>query len=657
MRKKLMALILMAAIIIQSGNVVIANEFSDGEDTVEFEGDEDNRKLEDEGYNSGERDSLPAMTTLIDLKSETLSSCSESNVGHLWEKSGTGNSYSCRFCGTSGVDDDIDDNVRAMGICGEHCYWSIDQNGLLKIWGTGDMYGYGAPNSSITFSRGDMGLGIVPWMKYWTKEIVSIKVETGVTSISDGAFACKDSDSSKPFAYQQNFSSILLPRTIEKIGYHAFWGVCCDSLTIPGSVKYWKEDFLVCADINKVIFENGIQEIHKIGQNTVKQFVLPSSVNSLSEKVFKSCYSLESINLPYGITEIPREAFGGCSSLKNIVIPSSVTKLGQEAFYGCKALTSVTIPSGITTLPYRVFFDCDNLERVTIPESVTAMDHFNISCDKMTDIYYEGSEDSWNKIKIYGPEYLTNVKIHYAKNIITPTVTPKPTSTAMPMPTATPKPMPTVTQKPTPTATPKPTPTATLTPTSTPIATPTPVSLNKQTIQVRKTVKKVYKKNTTFSLDAYALGKLSYTSKNKKIATVSSNGIVTMKAYGSTTITIKASKAPGYKAASTTVTVTFVPAKTVMNYATATGNGQVRFSWKKISGAKSYQIQFATNKQFTSKLKNGYYRNPGSESTITKNISGLTKNKKWYVRIRAYRIEDGKTLYGSWSSIKSVSVK
>lgn len=619
MKKKLMALILTVAMIIQPGNVVIANEFSDGEDTVELEADEDSWELEDEGYNSVERDSLPAMTTLIDLKSETLSSCSESNVGHLWEKSSTGNSYSCRFCGAFGVDDDIDDNVRAMGICGEHCYWSIDQNGLLKIWGTGDMYGYGAPNSSITFSRGDMGLGIVPWMKYWTKEIVSIKVETGVTSISDGAFACKDSDSSKPFVYQQNFSSILLPQTIEKIGYNAFWGVCCDSLTIPGSVKSWKEDFLVCADINKVIFENGIQEIHKIGQNTVKQFVLPSSVNSLSEDVFRGCYSLESINLPYGITEIPRDAFGGCSSLKNIVIPSSVTKLGQEAFYGCKALTSVTIPSGITTLPYRVFFDCDNLERVTIPESVTVMDHFNISCDKMTDIYYEGSEDSWNKIKIYGPEYLTNVKVHYAKNTITPPVTP--------------------------------------TPTATPTVTPTPVLLNKQTIQVRKTVKKVYKKNTTFSLDAYAIGKLSYISKNKKIATVSSKGIVTMKAYGSTTITIKASKAPGYKAASTTVTVTFIPAKTVMNYATATGNGQVRFSWKKTSGAKSYQIQFATNKQFTSKLKNGYYRNPGSQSTITKNISGLTKNRKWYVRIRAYRIEDGKTLYGSWSNIKSASVK
>lgn len=619
MKKKLMALILMASMIIQPGNVVIANEFSDGEDTVELEADEDSWELEDEGYNSVERDSLPAMTTLIDLKSETLSSCSESNVGHLWEKSSTGNSYSCRFCGAFGVDDDIDDNVRAMGICGEHCYWSIDQNGLLKIGGTGDMYGYGAPNSSITFSRGDMGLGIVPWMKYWTKEIVSIKVETGVTSISDGAFACKDSDSSKPFVYQQNFSSILLPQTIEKIGYNAFWGVCCDSLTIPGSVKSWKEDFLVCADINKVIFENGIQEIHKIGQNTVKQFVLPSSVNSLSEDVFRGCYSLESINLPYGITEIPRDAFGGCSSLKNIVIPSSVTKLGQEAFYGCKALTSVTIPSGITTLPYRVFFDCDNLERVTIPESVTVMDHFNISCDKMTDIYYEGSEDSWNKIKIYGPEYLTNVKVHYAKNTITPPVTP--------------------------------------TPTATPTVTPTPVLLNKQTIQVRKTVKKVYKKNTTFSLDAYAIGKLSYISKNKKIATVSSKGIVTMKAYGSTTITIKASKAPGYKAASTTVTVTFIPAKTVMNYAIATGNGQVRFSWKKTSGAKSYQIQFATNKQFTSKLKNGYYRNPGSQSTITKNISGLTKNRKWYVRIRAYRIEDGKTLYGSWSNIKSASVK
>lgn len=374
-------------------------EFSDGENDITLFSSQENN-----------------ISTILNMENETLFDCAESKNGHIWElEAGTNNCYKCHFCGIEKILINGTGDEKAMGICGKHCYWSVNKDGVLRFWGTGDMYIYGTPNSSKTYSLGNMGLGIAPWMKYWSKEINSIKVENGITSISDGAFACVDLDSSSPFAYKKQFVNISLPDTIRSIGYEAFWGVCCEKLIIPQNVGTWSEDFLTVADIDTVFFEDGIQKIHKIGQNTVKNFILPSSVNSLSEGAFSNCYSLESIKLPYGITEIPESAFSNCTKLKSITIPSSVTKIGSSAFSSCKSLTAITIPSGVTTLSFATFERCENLERITLPESVTLLENFNVLCDKLTDIYYEGNEASWNKITIYNPEYLSNVKIHYAK--------------------------------------------------------------------------------------------------------------------------------------------------------------------------------------------------------------------------------------------------
>lgn len=83
------------------------------------------------------------------------------------------------------------------------------------------------------------------------------------------------------------------------------------------------------------------------------------------------------------------------------------------------------------------------------------------------------------------------------------------------------------------------------------------------------------------------------------------------------------------------------------------GSKKATIKWSKVSGANGYEVYRATSKSGKySKIK-----------TITKNStvsyvnSRLTKNKTYYYKVRSYRTVNGKKVYSSYSSVKSVKVK
>lgn len=80
------------------------------------------------------------------------------------------------------------------------------------------------------------------------------------------------------------------------------------------------------------------------------------------------------------------------------------------------------------------------------------------------------------------------------------------------------------------------------------------------------------------------------------------------------------------------------------------GSGKLKVSYKKVRDAKGYQISYSTNKHFANAkkltVKNNRY-------TIKK----LKKGKTYYVRVRAYKLDGSKKVYGKWSSTKKIKVK
>ena len=73
-------------------------------------------------------------------------------------------------------------------------------------------------------------------------------------------------------------------------------------------------------------------------------------------------------------------------------------------------------------------------------------------------------------------------------------------------------------------------------------------------------------------------------------------------------------------------------------------------SWKKSKGAKGYQLQYALNKKFKKKKS---IQTKKTKYTIKK----LKKKKTYYIRVRAYKMNGKKKVYGKWSKVKAVKRK
>ena len=104
------------------------------------------------------------------------------------------------------------------GACGEDVIWTLDNDGVLTISGTGDMADYTLEEKAPWYDRKD--------------DIVSVNIESGVTSIGEYAF------------YEcTNLTNIELPEGVAIIETEAFSD--CDSLTsitFDGSAPEFGED-------------------------------------------------------------------------------------------------------------------------------------------------------------------------------------------------------------------------------------------------------------------------------------------------------------------------------------------------------------------------------------------------------------------------------
>ena len=80
----------------------------------------------------------------------------------------------------------------------------------------------------------------------------------------------------------------------------------------------------------------------------------------------------------------------------------------------------------------------------------------------------------------------------------------------------------------------------------------------------------------------------------------------------------------------------------------------VSVEWKKVGGVKGYEIQVATDKKFKKNKKTVTIK---KQKTTKTTVKKLKAKKKYYVRIRTYKIVNGKKVYSSWSKVKSVKTK
>lgn len=95
------------------------------------------------------------------------------------------------------------------------------------------------------------------------------------------------------------------------------------------------------------------------------------------------------------------------------------------------------------------------------------------------------------------------------------------------------------------------------------------------------------------------------------------------------------------------------PGKTASLTLKSAKKGQIQAVFQSVKDAAGYQIDYSTSKKFTSKKTK-----EAGAAAKTKTLTGLKAGKKYYVRVRAYRIDSmGNRIYGVYSGVKNVKVK
>ena len=105
-----------------------------------------------------------------------------------------------------------------------------------------------------------------------------------------------------------------------------------------------------------------------------------------------------------------------------------------------------------------------------------------------------------------------------------------------------------------------------------------------------------------------------------------------------------------YGDASKYITAKTATATPKISYHKNTSTKKAKIKWSKVSGAKGYELYISTKKG------SGYKRvYSGSKREYTK--SKLKKGKTYYFKVKAYNKVDGKKVYSSFSSVKSVKIR
>ncbi len=288
------------------------------------------------------------------------------------------------------------------------------------------------------------------------------------------------------------------------------------------------------------------------------------------------------------------------TNAKKITVPSKVgkykvTAIGKDAFSGKKKLESVEIPSSVKKIGEEAFEKCTALKKIVIPSSVNGIGKNAFrGCKKLTAYVVKGSQ---------GEKYIKkqkNVALGYRY------------MTSLKLDGDS-------------------------------------VIINEGdsfTLEVTKKPSRLYNSGVSFS------------SADKRIAVVSSKGVITAKAPGTVKIICKAKDGSGKKAVCTVTVradkpkkaVSLIPAApttvTGLKVAAAT-DSSVSLSWNKLNGVSGYKVYLYNAESKTYTLK-------GAVSSAQAEIKGLDCAKDYLFAVKAYN----RNSYASADSVNySATVK
>lgn len=332
------------------------------------------------------------------------------------------------------------------GKCGKNVSYSISDDGVLTISGTGAM-------NNFTYER---DISDCPWhgVRYALKKIV---VKEGVTSIGSYAFSFDLSvtDVTLPSSLKtigndaflgcHGLTSVVIPEGVTSIGAYAFWR--CTSLqtvTVPASTtelgnhafdtgEYYDGSYHT--QLTDIYYGGSRQQWYNAGGGDAAPMVVTIHYNGATGDTIDGgqcganafwkldrdytltiygtgamndypindnrdstspwpVWDVKRIDVQEGITTIGAYAFYYTDKATALSLPSSLISIGRAALCDFGG-TEIIVPDNVTCIDNFAFNGCDNLKTVSLPAGLQNIGICFIECDALKTINFGGTMEQW----------------------------------------------------------------------------------------------------------------------------------------------------------------------------------------------------------------------------------------------------------------------
>lgn len=338
----------------------------------------------------------------------------------------------------------------ASGSCGKKVTYTLSDDGVLTILGTGAM-------TNFTYTDNDESNR--PWHSE-RESIRKVVIEEGVTSIGNFAFSfCNVQEVTIPSTVTSigkrafmgtPLSSVVIPEGVKTIGENAFWR--CTSLqtvTVPASTtelgnhafdtgEYYDGSYHT--QLTDIYYGGSRQQWYNAGGGDAAPMVVTIHYNGATGNIidsgtcgdnafwkldkdytltisgtgamwdyptseddswwmdwalpWKSYEAISRIVVAEGITHIGAYAFYCTDNATALSLPSSLISIGRAALCGFGG-TEIVVPDKVTSIGDFAFNGCDNLQTITLPAGLQSIGFCFIECDTLETINFKGTMEQW----------------------------------------------------------------------------------------------------------------------------------------------------------------------------------------------------------------------------------------------------------------------
>ena len=257
------------------------------------------------------------------------------------------------------------------GVCGPKLTWTLDDDGVLTIEGTGEMYDFYNGDSILvsddlrnpietstrSYTENDDVLGpnvpgpTAPWPNEPSTKSDTTNGDSSETSRPDSDFIYTRTPNVITHPYYSDYdntnqqeSTTVRQREEETTAPRP------ESTTAPARLRaaakrdYSVDETKYVADVTEpTIAPDGYVCVFRwnLHFDDIKKVVIGDGVTNISVAAFKNCKQLSEVKIADSVKYIGQEAFYGCSFLKEIFIPKNVESIGYRAFGSCELLSTL----------------------------------------------------------------------------------------------------------------------------------------------------------------------------------------------------------------------------------------------------------------------------------------------------------------------------